>query len=84
MIKVAATAARSAPRSEVTNKQDLRPRAKPLQGPFGCVVGQADPAVIHELREPIPSLQHIVDRLGDRGRARQAAALLAQPSFQSL
>jgi hypothetical protein len=34
--------------------------------------------------EPIPSLEHIVDRLGDRGRARQATPLLAQPGFQSL
>ena len=59
-------------------------QGKAAQGSFGCVVGQADPAVVDEAGEAVPSLEHIVDRLGDRGRARQAAPLLAQPGFQSL
>ena len=36
------------------------------------------------LRKPTtdPARQHIVDRSGDRGRGREARALLAQPRFQ--
>lgn len=68
MIKVAMTAARSAPRSDPANSQDLRPKA--AQGSFGCVVGHANPAIVDEAGEPVPTLEHIVDRLGDRGRAR--------------
>ena len=82
MISVAMAAARSAPRSEPANSQDLRPRAKPLQRAFGRVVGEADPAVVEEARKPVPTLEHVVDRLGDGGRARQAGTLLPQPGFQ--
>src|SRR5258708_4682190 len=76
MISVAMTAARSAPRSEPANSQDLRPRA------FSGIVAEANPAVVDEARKPVPTLEHVVDRFGDRGRARQAGALLAQPCFQ--
>jgi hypothetical protein len=37
---------------------------------------------VEEADKPIPAAQHIVDRSGDRGRARQARALLTQPGFQ--
>jgi len=45
----------------------LAAEGKAAQGSFSCVVGQADPAVVDEAGEPIPTLEHIVDRLGDRG-----------------
>src|SRR5262249_47600650 len=32
--------------------------------------------------KPIPASQHIIDRLGDRERARETGALFAQPGFQ--
>src|SRR5215470_4417305 len=43
---------------------------------------RTDPAIVDEADKPIPALEHVVDRLGDRGRARQAGALLTQPCLQ--
>ena len=56
--------------------------SKAAQGAFGGIVGEADPPIIDEASEPIPAAQHIIDRSSDRGRVREASALLAQPRFQ--
>jgi hypothetical protein len=42
-------------------------RRKTAQGAFGRVVTKADPAVVDEADKPAPALEHVVDRLGDRG-----------------
>ena len=39
--------------------------------------------IFDEAGKPVPTLEHVVDRLGDRGRTRQARVLLTQPRFQS-
>src|SRR6516225_2085972 len=52
------------------------------QGALGRIVREADPAIVDEADKPIPAPEHVVDRLGDRGRARQAGALLTQPCLQ--
>ena len=73
-IRVTMNAARSAPRSEPANSQDLRPSAKPPERPFGGIVGQADPAVLEERGKAAPPLQHVVDRLDHRRGARHVGA----------
>ena len=39
---------------------------------LGGVAGKADPAVVQKAGKAVPALEHVADRLGDRGRARQA------------
>jgi hypothetical protein len=55
-----------------------------LQGTasFRRIVRQADPAIFRKARKAVPTREHIVDRLGDGGRAREPGALAAQPSLQ--
>ena len=60
----------------------LAAEGKAAQRALRRIVCQADPSVIDEASEPIPAAQHVIDRLGDRGRVRQPGALLAQPCFQ--
>src|SRR4051794_19532469 len=83
MISVVMAAARSAPRSEPAKSHDFLPQRKSSKSTLGCIVREADPAVFDEAGKPVPTLEHVVDRLGDRGRARQASVLLTQPRFQS-
>ena len=45
----------------------LTSQGKSAQGAFGRVVAKADPAVVDEADKPVPTLEHVVDRLGDRG-----------------
>jgi len=61
----------------------LSPQCESSKSTLGCIVREADPAVFDESGKPVPTLEHVVDRLGDRGRARQARVLLTQPRFQS-
>src|SRR3546814_9911424 len=55
---------------------------KTSQRPLGGIVCQADPAVLGEAGEVAPTLEQVVDRPGDGGRARELGPLLAQPCFQ--
>ena len=57
-------------------------KCKPSKGALGRIVREADPAIVDEADKPIPAPEYVVDRLGDRGRARQAGALLTQPCLQ--
>lgn len=57
----------------------LPAKCKAAQRALCRIVREADPAVIKEAREGVPALEHVVDRLGDRCRARQPGALLAKP-----
>src|SRR3979490_2947700 len=61
----------------------LSPQCKSSKSALSCIVREADPAIFDEAGKPVPTLEHVVDRLGDRGRARQARVLLTQPRFQS-
>jgi hypothetical protein len=61
----------------------ISPQGKTSKSTLGCIVREADPAIFDKASEPVPTLEHVVDRLGDRGRERQARALLTQPYFQS-
>src|SRR6478609_9992788 len=61
----------------------LSPQRKSSKSTLGCIVREADPAIFDEAGKPVPTLEHVVDRLGDRGRTRQARVLLTQPRFQS-
>src|SRR5438477_12001009 len=58
-------------------------RGRARKSTLGCIVREADPAIFDEAGKPLPTLEHVVDRLSDRGRARQARVLLTQPRFQS-
>ncbi len=44
------------------------------QRSFRSVVGQADSAIIKEAGEVGPALEHVVDRLANRGGARECGA----------
>ena len=61
----------------------LSTECKSSKRTFGRVVREADPAIFDESGKPVPTLEHVIDRLGDRGRARQARVLLTQPRFKS-
>ena len=52
------------------------------QRSFGRVVAQADAAILEEAGEGGPALEHVVDRLGDLGVARQPGTLGAHPGFE--
>ena len=54
----------------------LSPQRKSSKSTLGCTVREADPAIFDEAGKPVPTLEHVVDRLGDRGRARQARVLV--------
>ncbi len=76
MISVTMKAALSAPRSYPANSHDFLPSAKPLSArSLGGVVRQANPAVVQEGSEAIPTLEHVVDRLYDRRTARKFCPL---------
>ena len=76
------TAARSAPRSRAGEQPRLPAESETAQSPFGGIVGQANPSVFEEAGEGRPARQHVVERLGDRGVARQLGALGAHPGLQ--
>src|SRR4051794_26885655 len=46
----------------------LSPQRKSSKSTLGCIVREADPAIFDEAGKPVPTLEHVVDRLGDRGR----------------
>ena len=52
------------------------------QSAFGGIVGKTDPAIAQEAREGIPSLEHVVDRLGDIGMPGHLAPRGAHPALQ--
>lgn len=57
--------------------QDLGPNAKPRKARSAALfVRQSRPSSIKRA-EAFPTPKHLVDQLGDWGRARQAATLLA-------
>jgi len=49
---------------------------------FGRVVAEANAAVVKEAGEGRPARQHVVDRLGGGGVARQPGAFRAHPLFK--
>jgi len=81
-IRVYTAAARSPPRSETGEQPCPAPQGNAAQCALGGVVAQADAAVVEEAGESRPARQHIVDRLGGFGMARQAGALGAHPCFE--
>src|SRR6266545_1516739 len=52
----------------------LATECKSSKSTLGCIVREADPAVFDEAGKSVPTLEHVVDRLGDRGRARHISA----------
>ena len=71
VISVYMAAARSPPRSDPANSQAFLPSAKPRSARSAALfVRQIRPSS-KEAGEAIPALEHVVDRLGDRCRARQ-------------
>ena len=56
---------------------------KASQAAFGGIVRQADAAIVKEVGEAAPALEHVVDGLGDRRRTGQLEALLAQPGVEA-
>jgi len=52
------------------------------QGTFGGVIGQADPAVVEEAGEGVPTPEHVVDGLGEVVVARQPGELGGEPCVQ--
>ena len=59
-------------------------KGKASERTFGGVVGQADPPIIEEGSKTRPTLEHVVGGWGDRRRAGELAALLAEPGVQVL
>src|SRR5690606_17700411 len=57
----------------------LPPKSEATQRAFGGIVGQTDSAIVEEGREPGPALQHVVDRLDNRGATRQSGPLGPHP-----
>src|ERR1019366_5958120 len=51
-------------------------------GPFGGIIRQADAAVVEEAGEGRPSVQTVIDGLGDFALRRDAIALFTQPGFE--
>ncbi len=49
---------------------------------FGGIVRQANPAIIQERHEAIPSLEHVIYRLGDGRTARQFCPPGLEPMMQ--
>ncbi len=60
----------------------LSSQSQAAQRPLGSVVRQADPAVVEEAGEGVPTLQHVIHGDRDVGMARQLAAFLAHPRFK--
>jgi hypothetical protein len=60
----------------------LSAKCDAAQSAFGRVVAQASATVAEEPGEAVPALEHVVHGLGDRGVARQARALSAQPLLE--
>src|SRR5262245_23354726 len=83
IISVVMAAARPAPRSEPAKSHDFLPSANPRRARSAALFVRQTPAIFDESGKPVPTLEHVVDWLGDRGRARQARVLLTQPRFQS-
>src|ERR1700733_11368904 len=52
------------------------------QGALCRVVREADPPIVKEASEGRPAREHVVDRLGDLGMAREFGALGAHPVFE--
>ncbi len=58
------------------------PQSHTAQRSFSGIVGQAETAIRQKPGEPVPSGQHIIQRLGHGGMAGHCRALLAHPVFQ--
>ena len=43
---------------------------------------QTDSSIAKATRKVVPALEHVIDWLSNRGRARQAGSLLSRPCFQ--
>src|SRR3954469_18936982 len=77
-IRVYITAARSPPRSEPANNQARRPKATPRNARSAALLlRQMRPS--SRKREGRPARQHVIDRLGGLGVARQPDAFGAHP-----
>ena len=57
------------------------PKCKSAKG-FGGIVRQTDSSIAKATRKVVPALEHVIDWLSNRGRARRAGSLLPQPCFQ--
>ena len=82
LISVAMAAARSRPSIGAGEEPCLATKGKSSQGPLRRIVREADPAIVEEADEALPASQHVVDRLSDGGRARQALAFPMEPGLQ--
>ena len=58
------------------------PEGNSAQRALGGIVGQADAAVVEEAGEGRPALEHVIDRLGGLGVARQPGAFGPHPLVQ--
>jgi len=65
-----------------TEQPGLPAQSDAAHGSFGGVIRQADAAVVEEAGERVPTLEHVVHRLGDIVAARELGALLTHPGFQ--
>jgi hypothetical protein len=63
----------------VREQPAFAPKCKSAKG-FGGIVRQTDSSIAKATRKVVPALE--LDWLSNRGRARQAGPLLAQPCFQ--
>ena len=64
------------------NQPGPAPQGNAAQGAFGGVVGKADAAVVEEAGKGWSARQHIIDRSGGLGVARQPGAFGAHPFFE--
>ncbi len=60
----------------------LSAKGNTAQGALGGIVAEAKPAIVEEAGEAGPPLEHVIDRLGDRGVTGQAGAFGAHPRLQ--
>src|SRR3954468_23835394 len=77
-IRVNMAAARSPPRSEPANSQDLRP----IQRSLGRVVVEGQPSIIEAADESGPARPHVAEGGGELGFARQFGPGLIGPGGQ--
>src|SRR5215472_17395818 len=75
-IRLNMAAARRPPRSDPQNSQDFRPRAMPLS-PRSAALLETHTSVLKEQREARPSLQDVIERLGEIVSTRELGDLFA-------
>src|SRR5262245_22819957 len=83
-IRLYMAAARRPPRSDPQNSQDFRPRAMPRKPRSAAFVGETHASIFQEQREARPTLQDVVERLGQVVTARRFGELLAHIDLQVL